>query len=247
MRVIGPPKKSRHSDRDKRHAGIRRFADRVRVRKHATADLPQSENSALYRQFTPAYELLFPLLVRKRIWSAIRQLNLRPGTRTLEVGVGTGTSLQAYPHDVQVTGIDLSQEMLAVAKRKIAEENWNHIQVQQGNAEKLEFDDASFDCVTSFHTVSVVSNPESMMREIARVVRPGGKVLVINHFRSPRPWLANMIDRADPVTRHLGWRTDLECEAVVRSLPLEVDKRYKTSPLSLFTVVRATRLPDHEV
>ena len=245
MRVLSPPEKSRRRKAEKKQKGAghgRRHGMGPR-RKSTEADLPRSEDSRLYRQFIPAYEMLFPVLVRKRIWSAIKELDLAAGMRVLEVGVGTGTSLQAYPQDIDYVGIDLSTDMLAVAQRKILQERWGHLKVQQGNAEQLDFADASFDCVTTFHTVSVVSSPERMMREIARVVKPGGKVLVINHFRSPRPWLANMIDRADPVTRHLGWRTDLECEAVIRELPLQIDRCYKTSPMSLFTVVRATRLP----
>lgn len=202
----------------------------------------RSENSRLYRQLSPAYEMVFPLLLRKRIWESVQRLNLRPGARVLEVGVGTGISLGAYPRETKVTGIDLSEEMLAVAQRKIQEQQWDHISLMPMNAEQLKFDDATFDCVTAFHVVSVVSEPQRMMREIVRVVRPGGKVLIINHFRSERRWIANVVDRADPVTRHLGWRTDLQWDAIVDSLPLKVEKRYKTSPLSLFTVLEATRL-----
>ncbi|WP_235934730.1 class I SAM-dependent methyltransferase [Candidatus Laterigemmans baculatus] len=181
------------------------------------------------------------MLIRKRIWDSIQSLNLRPGARVLEVGVGTGISLGAYPRDIHITGIDLSEEMLAVAQRKIEAEGWDQIKLLPMNAEQLDFPDGSFDCVTAFHVVSVVSQPQKMMREITRVLRPGGKMLLINHFRSGRRWIANVIDRADPVTRHLGWRTDLELDAVVDSLPLKIEKRYKTSPLSLFTVLQATR------
>lgn len=202
----------------------------------------KSENSRLYRQLSPAYEMVFPLLLRKRIWESVRGLDLESGSRILEVGVGTGISLGAYPRDTQVTGIDLSEEMLAVAQRKIQEQSWDHISLMPMNAQQLKFDDATFDCVTAFHVVSVVSEPQRMMREIVRVVRPGGKVLIINHFRSERRWIANVVDRADPVTRHLGWRTDLQWDAIVDSLPLKIEKRYKTSPLSLFTVLEATRI-----
>jgi phosphatidylethanolamine/phosphatidyl-N-methylethanolamine N-methyltransferase len=202
---------------------------------------PRSENSRLYRQLTPAYEMVFPLLVKKRISHAIRELELKQNDQVLEVGIGTGVSLGAYPRHIDVTGIDLSEEMLSVARRKIVERGWNHIRVQPGNAEQLDFPDSTFDCVTAFHVISVVSQPRQMMQEIARVVKPGGKVLIINHFRSKNAWIANVIDRADSVTRHLGWRTDLECDSIVQELPFEVVRRYKTSPWSLFTVLKATR------
>lgn len=213
-------------------------------RRRTRTERPRSENSKLYKQLTPAYELLFPLLVKRRIASCIRALGLKSGDRVLEVGIGTGTSLGAYPSHAQITGIDLSEEMLAVAKRKIAERGWENYHLQPGNAEQLDFPNASFDCVTAFHVVSVVSDPAKMMREIARVVKPGGKVLIINHFRSRNTWIANVVDKADPVTRHLGWRTDLECDSILEELPFTVVKRYKTSPWSLFTVVSATRTAD---
>lgn len=219
-----------------------RKSEKRRIR----TERPRSENSRLYRQLTPAYELFFPMLVKKRIASAIQSLQLGAGDKVLEVGIGTGTSLGAYPAHASVTGIDLNEEMLAVARRKIADRGWTNYELTPGNAERLDFPDASFDCVTAFHVVSVVSDPVRMMREIARVVKPGGKVLIINHFRSRNVWIANVIDRADPVTRHLGWRTDLECDAILRELPFEMVKRYKTSPWSLFTVVKATRIMDQQ-
>ena len=77
-----------------------------------------------------------------------------------------------------------------------------------------------------------------------RVCRPGGRVLIINHFRSPNRWIAKMVDRADPLTRVLGWRTDLGCDEVVHQLPLKVERRYKSSPMSLFTIVNAKRIDD---
>lgn len=240
MRIVTPPEDTTSSP-EPWHVRFKR------PRSRRTDSTPaRSENSRLYRQLTPAYEIVFPLLIRKRIWESIRALNLRPGARVLEVGVGTGISLGAYPRDAHVTGIDLSEEMLAVARRKVQAEGWDQVSLLPMNAERLEFPDSSFDCVTAFHVVSVVSQPQQMMREITRVLRPGGKMLIINHFRSERRWIANVIDRADPVTRHLGWRTDLELDAVVDSLPLEIEKRYKTSPLSLFTVLRATRTAGNE-
>jgi phosphatidylethanolamine/phosphatidyl-N-methylethanolamine N-methyltransferase len=232
----------RHSNPERSGKSLRSNIRLKSKRKaNAKTQRPRSENSVVYSHLIPAYEMFFVVLVKKRIAQAVASLQLSAGDKVLEVGVGTGTSLNAYPHDVEVTGIDLSEKMLAVAKRRISDRGLSHIRVTPGNAERLDFPDATFDCVTSFHVVSVVSQPERMMQEIVRVVKPGGKVLIINHFRSSNPLIAGVIDRADPVTRHLGWRTDLECDAILRELPLKVEKRYKTSPWSFFTIVKATR------
>jgi len=198
--------------------------------------------SLFYRNLTPVYEAVWPLFARQNIWSSIQTMGIADGDRVLEVGVGTGLSLKAYPTTSIVTGVDLSEKMLSKAEEQIRDAAWSHVNVLTMNAEQLEFPDASFDVVTSFHVVSVVSDPKRMMQEMVRVCRPGGQILVINHFRSQNPWIASMIDSAGSVTRHLGWRTDLRFEDVVVELPVRIDQRYKRSPTSLFTILRATKL-----
>ncbi len=197
--------------------------------------------SRLYRELVPAYGAVWPMLARRRIRAAVAGLRIRPGERVLEVGVGTGMSFTTYPPQADITGVDLSEEMLSQAERQIQEEGWNNIKVMRMNAEQLDFDDATFDVVTSFHVISVVSHPRQMMQEAIRVCKPGGRILIVNHFRSNNPWIARMVDSAGAVTRHLGWRTDLDLEEIVAELPLRVERRYKTSPTSLFTILSATK------
>ncbi len=157
--------------------------------------------------------------------------------------MGTGLSLDSYPKNISLTGVDLSEAMLAEAELLIEQRNWNHVEVMPMNAEELTFADSTFDIVTSFHTISVVSQPQRMMAEIVRVCRPGGRILMINHFRSENPLIARVVDSAGNITKRLGWRTDIELNEVVRELPMRLDSRYKRSPLSLFTVMEATSKP----
>jgi phosphatidylethanolamine/phosphatidyl-N-methylethanolamine N-methyltransferase len=202
---------------------------------------PQTEHSRLYRQFVPAYELVWPLLIKKRVRDTLHSLRISPDSQVLEVGVGTGISLMAYPANCSVTGIDLNETMLREARRKVIENGWTHIDLRTGNAEQLDFQDSTFDFVTAFHLISVVSEPRRAMTEMVRVCRPGGLIAVINHFRSANPMVHKVIDRADGLTRHLGWRTDLRWEDLVRDLPLTVERHYKTSPVSLFTILHLRR------
>lgn len=196
----------------------------------------------LYHNLVPAYQALWPAVAGKNIRTSIEALALPKEARVLEVGVGTGLSLPSYPNHIRLTGIDLSESMLAEAEMQIERNSWDHISVQSMNAESLEFEDNSFDYVTSFHTVSVVSEPRKMMEEIARVCRPGGKILIINHFRSENPLIARVVDSAGNVTKRLGWRTDLEFDEVLRELPIRIEKRYKPNPFSFFTIMHATSL-----
>lgn len=198
----------------------------------------------IYHNLVPAYQAFWPAVAGKNIHSEVSALNLPPGVKVLEVGVGTGLSLSSYPDHIDLTGIDLSESMLAEAETLIHRKGWSHISVQPMNAEELTFQDDQFDVVTSFHTVSVVSNAAKMMRELVRVCRPGGQILIINHFRSENPLIARVIDSAGNVTKRLGWRTDLELREVMRELPIRIDQRYKPNPFSFFTIMKATSKPN---
>jgi len=204
---------------------------------------PVPHASPFYKSLVPAYQALWPAVAKKRIHDAVRSLEIPSGSSLLEVGVGTGMSLESYREDIDVTGIDLSESMLAEAEQLIANRCWSHINVKSMNAEELDFEDSSFDIVTSFHTVSVVSDPRAMMSEIVRVCKPGGRIMIINHFRSDNPLIARVVDSAGNITKRLGWRTDLEIREILSELPLRLDDCYKPNPMSLFTVMKATCKP----
>jgi phosphatidylethanolamine/phosphatidyl-N-methylethanolamine N-methyltransferase len=156
----------------------------------------------------------------------------------LEVGVGTGLALGAYPRHCQVTGVDLAPDMLEHARERIARNGWRHIQVMQGDAMALELPDDSFDYVMAFHVVSVVPDARRMMREVQRVCKADGRIVVINHFRSQQRLLDAVDRRLEPLTRRWGWHT-LSRREVFAGLPLELERVYKTSRNSLFTIVVA--------
>ncbi len=134
----------------------------------------QSHESKTYHEFADWYERVFERFFGPRIQQTVRDLAIPAGSRVLEVGVGTGISLCAYPSHAAITAIDLSPEMLAHAQRKIDEHGWEHIALREMNALDLEFPDASFDYVTSYHVVSVVPNYRQMMQEMVRVCKPQG-------------------------------------------------------------------------
>ena len=198
----------------------------------------QPHESRLYYEFSHLYDLLFRRVFYPRIAMVIRSLKLEPGARVLELGIGTGLSLEAYPAHCSVTGIDLAPDMLERAQDKVNRNGWRHVTLEHGDALNLKFPDDSFDYVMAFHVVSVVPDPRRMMAEARRVCRPGGILTIINHFRSPKPALTQFAHLIDPVTRWLGWTT-LRLSDVLDRTELHVERQWKTSPRSLFTIVVA--------
>src|SRR5512139_1272473 len=196
----------------------------------------QAHQSKMYYEFSHLYDRLFARVFYPRIEQVIHSLQIERGARVLEVGVGTGLSLGAYPTHCQVTGVDLAPEMLEQAQEKIVRNGWRHLKVMEMDALNLKFGDNTFDYVMAFHVVSVVPDAGRLMREVLRVSKPGATIAIINHFRSRNRLLAAVDRFNEPLTRRLGWRT-LSVDEVFGALPLEIRRAYKTARRSLFTIV----------
>jgi len=195
----------------------------------------------MYSDLAGLYDHVFMRVFSRRIHDVIAGLEIPPGARVLEVGVGTGLSLDAYPSHCQVVGIDLSQDMLDHARSKMAPGRHGHIELRQMDAMSMDFESDSFDFVTAFHVVTVVPDPARLVGEMSRVCRADGQVVIINHFSSPRRMIRGVVNLVDPVTRRLGWSTRLSLDEVITGTPLSLESRYKTSPWSLFTIVEARK------
>jgi phosphatidylethanolamine/phosphatidyl-N-methylethanolamine N-methyltransferase len=197
----------------------------------------EAHESKLYSELAPLYDKVFGKIFYARLERVIEDLRIPRGAKVLEVGAGTGTSFPAYPSHCEITGIDLAPDMLERARQKIRENGWRHIRVLEMNAQNLEFPDNTFDYVMAFHVVTVVPDPVRMVQEAKRVCKPGGKIVIVNHFTSEVPLLGTFTEALDPITRWLGWRTDLKLRPFIQTTDLKVDKVYKLSKASLHTVL----------
>lgn len=197
----------------------------------------QAHESRLYSEYALLYDKTFGKIFYDRIRHVIESLKIPRGAKVLELGVGTGISFPAYPRHCEVIGIDLAADMLVQARAKIAKNTWSHLQVMKMDALNLSFAANSFDYVMAFHIVTVVPDPIRMLAEAKRVCRPGGKIVIINHFTTDLPIVGSLTESLDPVTRRLGWRTKLKLDSFLEATDLKVEKIYKISKLSLHTVV----------
>jgi phosphatidylethanolamine/phosphatidyl-N-methylethanolamine N-methyltransferase len=201
----------------------------------------EAHESKLYAEFAPLYDKVFGKMFYSRLRHVIEALDIPRGAKVLEVGAGTGTSFPAYPRHCQVIGIDLAPDMLARAQDKILENGWSHLEVMEMNALDLKFPDNTFDYVMAFHVVTVVPDPIRMIQEAKRVCKPGGKIVIVNHFTSTFPLLGFLTETLDPVTRRLGWSTKLRLRPFIEETQLKVEMIYKLSKLSLYTVLLGTK------
>lgn len=187
-----------------------------------------------YGRLAPAYDVLFGRVLepgRRRMADKVRAL--RPGS-LLEVGVGTGLALESYPTASRIVGIDLSREMLERARHQADRLPAHQITIECMNAECTSFADASFDCVTVPYVLSVTPRPGALVREICRVCKPGGTILVLNHFTGSKFWW--LMERAcRPAATHVGFRSDFPYEEHILVHDWEV---LSSEPVNLFGLSR---------
>jgi phosphatidylethanolamine/phosphatidyl-N-methylethanolamine N-methyltransferase len=193
-----------------------------------------------YRRWAPVYDHTFGRISTEGRKHTVEVINTRRGAgRVLEVGVGTGLALADYARGLNVVGIDLSPEMLDRARERVASEELDHVSgLYEMDAGNLTFPDHSFDVVTAMFVMTVVPEPERVMRELARVTKPGGEVLLVNHFSQTegvRGWVER---RLAPFAEILGWRPVFEVSRVMVCDDLELAERTPLRPWGIFTLVR---------
>jgi phosphatidylethanolamine/phosphatidyl-N-methylethanolamine N-methyltransferase len=205
--------------------------------------MAEPHQSRVYSDLARFYDFFFGRVFVDRENEVIESLNLRPGNRVLEVGVGTGIALNAYPPYAHIVAIDPSAAMLKHAAEKVQENNLKNIELKIGDALNLDFPDNSFDFVTSFHVLTVVPDPYRMMSEMVRVCKPGGRIAMTTHFQSANPVVALANNLVNPVTKLLGWSTRLRKQDVLKGHPITLERNGKVSPFSVHTVIVARKNP----
>jgi len=203
--------------------------------------MAEPHESRVYSDLAHLYDSVFGRAFVDHEQQVIESLSFRPGQQVLEVGVGTGISLDAYPPYVRIIGVDPSPDMLAHAIAKIQGNGAGHIRLQQGDAQELDFPDGSFDWVTSFHVMTVVPRPRRMMDEMVRVCKPGGRIVLVSHFASPNPFLYFLGTVINPVTKLLGWTTRLRASDILDGQKIAVERNEPLSRLSVHYAIVARK------
>lgn len=191
----------------------------------------------VYTSYAGFYDHVFGKVFQEGRESAIRNLNVQPNEQILEVGVGTGLALPMYPRHCRIVGIDLSEGMLAKAKEKAEAHRLDHIQLHRMDAGAMEFADDSFDTVVAAYVVTAVPDYRKVVNEMIRVCRPGGRIIMLNHFSNGNKVIAAVEKVLSPLTKHLGWRTDLSLNTVLEGTSLHIARKQSVNPLRLWALV----------
>jgi phosphatidylethanolamine/phosphatidyl-N-methylethanolamine N-methyltransferase len=195
----------------------------------------------VYAKLTPIYDIVFGATLQAGRVRAVERMDIQTGDHVLEVGVGTGINTSLYPHDCRVTAVDLSAPMLEKARERIEREGLWHVRLFEMDAAHLTFRDNAFDCVYAPYLMSVVPDPVAVAREMYRVCRPGGRMLILNHFRSPNPLLARIEQALSPFTVHVGFKADLDLPGFLAKAGLQPESIEKVNYPRLWSLVTCVK------
>ncbi len=197
----------------------------------ALANIDGSHVVAAYARWAPIYDMVFGAITRPSIRAAVGVVNQLPPSCVLEVGVGTGIALPYYDRGHRVVGIDLSPDMLKRAETRVARNALPQVEgLAEMDAGPLVFEDASFDVAVAMFVMSVVPDPSRVLAEMARVVKPGGRIVTVNHFSvdtGPRAAIERGLARYAP---RLGWHADFRIEPMLTRPDLKLTERRATTP-----------------
>jgi phosphatidylethanolamine/phosphatidyl-N-methylethanolamine N-methyltransferase len=213
-------------------------------------DIDKKSVERAYAFWAPVYDLVFGAVFdpgRRAAIAAAEQACGPKGGRILEVGVGTGISLPDYARSHRIVGVDLSEPMLRKAHERVAEHGLSNVEaLAVMDAERMALPDKSFDVVVAQFVITAVPNPEATLDEFARVIKPGGEIILVNHIGAeggPRRLFEICFA---PIARRLGWRPEFRFRRLsdwaTRHGGVSVIERRSMPPMGHFSLVRFARL-----
>ena len=191
-----------------------------------------------YAVLSPVYDFLFDKIFYPGRVAAIDLLEIQPGNRVLEVGVGTGLNLPLYSRDCSVTGIDISKEMLRKAEERVLTLGMVNTNLMVMDGSKLAFPDDSFDRVIATYVISAVPDPVKTLLEMRRVCKPSGHLVILNHFKSENPVIGMFEKLLAPVCTKIGFNTELKLMPLLERVALSPDQMHRVNLMNGWRLVR---------
>ena len=208
----------------------------------ALATIENAHVEEAYARWAPIYDLAFTAVMKPGRKAAAAAAS-RPGGRVLDVGVGTGLELPMFAPGTRLVGVDLSEPMLRVAQKRIVREGLRDVEgLVVMDAMRMAFPDDHFDCVVAPYVLTVVPDPGRTMDELARVTRPGGEIVLVNHVGAEKGPIAAIEAWMGKRSASLGWRPEFPWSVLGDWIAARPDmtlvERRTLAPLGLFTLAR---------
>ena len=198
-----------------------------------------------YKLVSGFYDYTFGQIFRPGQKKLVSMMECTPKDKVLEIGIGTGTSYKYYPMETEVTGIDISPDMLEKAKKNIRKHNLQNKNVIMMNGEQLKFEDNSFDKVVGMYVVSVTQNPNLLIKEMKRVCKPNGDIYLVNHFsfETDSKFMKILEKGLMPVSKYLGWRPYFPFSEFNAYAKLNVKSISKVNIFDYWGIIHAINTP----
>ena len=195
-----------------------------------------------YKRVSSFYDLTFGQVFRPGQKAIIKKMDCIDSDNVLEIGIGTGSSLQYYPKETKVVGIDISPDMLEVAKKRIVKDKIHNKHILLMNGERLSFPDNSFDKVVGMYVVSVTQNPQVLVEEMKRVCKNDGDIYIVNHFSTDQDNLfVKMFEKGlMPISKILGWKPYFPFDEFNAYANLNVLEMSKVNLFNYWNIIHAS-------
>src|SRR5579862_8280342 len=210
------------------------------------AELDEQTITKAYARWAPVYDLVFGPVFERGRHAAIAAAE-RVGGRILEVGVGTGLSLPHYSRACRLCGVDISEPMLRKAQERVVEYGLENVEgLWVMDAEHLSFPDASFDVIVAQYVITTVPNPEAALDEFARVLKPGGEIILVSRVGAEAGLRRSFEHWFQPAARKLGWRSEFSFDRysqwTSRTPDISLIERRAVPPFGHFSLIRFTKV-----
>ena len=195
-----------------------------------------------YKRVSSFYDLTFGQVFRPGQKAIIKKMDCIQSDNVLEIGIGTGSSLQYYPKETKVVGIDISPDMLELAKKRIVKDKIQNKHILLMNGERLSFPDNSFDKVVGMYVVSVTQNPQILVEEMKRVCKNDGDIYIVNHFSTEQDnAFVKMFEKGlMPISRVLGWKPYFPFDEFNAYANLDVLEMSKVNLFNYWNIIHAS-------
>ena len=198
-----------------------------------------------YKRVSGFYDYTFGQIFRPGQRKLVSMMECTPTDKVLEIGIGTGTSYKYYPMETEVTGIDISPDMLKKAKKNIRKHNLQNKNVIMMNGEQLKFEDNSFDKGFGMYLITETQTPNILNKEMKRVCKPNGDIYLLNHFsfETDSKFMKILEKGLMPVSKYLGWRPYFPFSEFNAYAKLNVQSISKVNIFDYWGIIHAINTP----